>query len=57
MSVFNRLYFLDEESPMVSLKASFWPDGAECPHCGVIGTAYKIAANPAKRVRYGLIIA
>ena len=24
------------------------------PHCGVVGNAYKIAANPEKRVRFGL---
>src|SRR5262249_27361688 len=36
------------------LEKIVWPDGTVCPHCGVIGTAYKIKANPDKRVRYGL---
>ena len=54
MSVLNRPYFRDEEAAHGFLEAIVWPGGAECPHCGVVGTAYKIAANPAKRVRYGL---
>src|SRR5260370_36796045 len=54
MSILNRPYFRDEESAHAFLESILWPDGAECPHCGVTGTAYKIAANPAKRVRYGL---
>ena len=54
MSILNRPYFRDEEAAHSFLEAIVWPDGTECPHCGVVGTAYKIAANPAKRVRYGL---
>jgi transposase-like protein len=54
MSILNRPYFRDEVAAHSFLEAIVWPDGTECPHCGVVGTAYKIAANPAKRVRYGL---
>jgi transposase-like protein len=54
MSILNRPYFRDEEAAHSFLEGIVWPDGAECPHCGVVGTAYKIAANPAKRVRCGL---
>lgn len=54
MSILSRPYFLDEDAAHAFLEGILWPDGPECPHCGVIGTAYKIAANPAKRVRYGL---
>src|SRR4051812_15209015 len=54
MSILNRPYFRDEGAAHTFLEAIVWPDGSECPHCGVVGTAYKIAANPAKRVRYGL---
>lgn len=54
MSILNRSYFRDEEAAHAFLESILWPDGVECPHCGVTGTAYKIAANPAKRVRYGL---
>ncbi|MGH7014286.1 MAG: IS1595 family transposase [Stellaceae bacterium] len=54
MSILNRPYFRDEEAAHAFLESILWPSGPVCPHCGVIGTAYKIAANPAKRVRYGL---
>ncbi len=54
MSILNRPYFLEEEAAHAFLESILWPAGPECPHCGVVGTAYKIAANPEKRVRYGL---
>ena len=54
MSILNREYFRDEEAAHAFLESILWPDGAECPHCGTVGTAYKITANPAKRVRCGL---
>jgi len=54
MSILNRPYFRDEEAAHAFLESILWPSGTVCPHCGVIGTAYKIAANPEKRVRYGL---
>jgi hypothetical protein len=43
MSVLNRPYFRDEESAHAFLESILWPDGAECPHCGVVGTAYPFA--------------
>jgi transposase-like protein len=54
MSILNRPYFRDEEAAHSFLEGLLWPAGTVCPHCGVVGTAYKIAANPEKRVRYGL---
>lgn len=54
MSILNRPYFRDEEAAHAFLESILWPSGPVCPHCGVIGTAYKIAANPERRVRYGL---
>lgn len=54
MSILNCPYFRDEEAAHAFLESILWSDGAECPHCGAVGTAYKIAANSAKRVRYGL---
>ncbi len=54
MSILNRPYFRDEEAAHAFLESILWPSGTVCPHCGVVGTAYKIAANPEKRVRYGL---
>ncbi len=54
MSVLNRPYFRDEEAAHSFLEGILWSVGTVCPHCGVVGTAYKIAANPEKRIRYGL---
>jgi transposase-like protein len=54
MSILNRPYFREEEAAHTFLEGILWPSGSVCPHCGVIGTAYKIAPNPEKRVRYGL---
>jgi transposase-like protein len=54
MSILSRPYFRDEEAAHAFLESIVWPEGTECPHCGVVGGAYKIAANPSKRVRVGL---
>ena len=54
MSILNRPYFRDEEAAFAFLEGIVWKSGTECPHCGVVGTAYRIKANPAKRVRFGL---
>jgi transposase-like protein len=54
VSILNRPYFREEEAAHSFLEGILWATGAVCPHCGVVGTAYKIAANPEKRVRYGL---
>jgi transposase-like protein len=54
MSILNRPYFRDEEAAHAFLESSLWPEGPVCPHCGGIGKAYRIAANPERRVRYGL---
>jgi len=35
-------HFRDEDAAREYLEAMRWPDGAVCPHCGVIGEAYKI---------------
>jgi transposase-like protein len=54
MSILNRPYFREEEAAFAFLESIVWKTGTECPHCGVVGTAYRIAPNPAKRVRLGL---
>lgn len=56
MSVLSREYFHDEEAAFAKLESIVWPDGPTCPHCGNADEKriYKIAANPEKRVRYGL---
>mgnify|MGYP003667838673 CR=1 FL=1 len=54
MSVLSKPYFHDEEAAFVKLEEILWPDGPVCPHCGGMEKAYKIKANPEKRVRVGL---
>jgi transposase-like protein len=34
--------FQDEDKAREYLEAARWPEGAICPHCGLIGDAYKI---------------
>jgi len=54
MSILDRDYFKDEEKAFAKLESVLWPGGPVCPHCGVVNDAHKIAANPKKKVRYGL---
>ncbi len=54
MSVLNKPYFREEEAAFTFLEGIVWPKGPVCPHCGAIGTAYKMTANPEKRIRVGL---
>jgi transposase-like protein len=44
-------YFSDEDKAREFLEAIRWPDGPVCPHCGVIGEAYKLQG---KSTRPGL---
>src|SRR6266852_3682247 len=34
------------------LEKQRWPDGPECPHCGLVGEAYKITPKPPVKVDY-----
>jgi transposase-like protein len=54
MSILSKPYFHDEEAAFAKLEELLWPDGTVCPHCGAVGHAYKVKANPERRVRYGL---
>ncbi len=54
MGILTRPYFQEEDAAHTFLERILWPSGTVGPHCGVAGTAYKIAANPEKRVRYDL---
>jgi transposase-like protein len=54
MSILDRDYFKDEEKAFAKLESVLWPKGPECPHCGVVNDAHRIAANPDKKVRHGL---
>lgn len=38
-------YFRDEMAAREYLERRFWPEGPECPHCGLVNEAYRIAAR------------
>ena len=39
-------HFADEGAARELLETIRWPDGSVCPHCGVIGGAYKLTPKP-----------
>ena len=51
----NRL-FGDPRAARELLEALRWPEGPACPHCGVIGEAYKLEPKPESKrpVRRGV---
>lgn len=46
--------FANEDKAIEFVESLMWPDGPVCPHCGGLEKAYKIKANPEKKVRHGL---
>jgi transposase-like protein len=38
-------HFSDPDKAREFLEAKRWPDGPECPHCGVVGEAYRLTAD------------
>jgi len=54
MSILSKPYFHDEEAAHAYLESILWQHGPVCPHCGGMDKAYKIKANPEKRIRHGL---
>ncbi len=49
-------HFTDEEKAREFLEAQRWPDGPVCPHCGLLGNAYKLTPtkNGKTHVRKGV---
>ena len=41
--------FNDEEKAREFLEVQRWPDGAVCPHCGVLGESYRLKARPGSK--------
>jgi transposase-like protein len=41
--------FSTEESGREFLEKTLWPDGPVCPHCGLVGEAYRLAPKPGKK--------
>jgi transposase-like protein len=48
--------FSNEESAIAYLEAKLWPNGPVCPHCGIIGEAFKMQskAGTKNKMRPGL---
>ncbi len=48
--------FSDEDQARRFLEKMRWPDGVYCPHCGVVGEAYRLEAGPKSKtpVRNGV---
>ena len=51
MSLLSAPHFHDEQAAYAWVEARLWPDGAVCPHCGVIGKARPMKG---KTTRIGL---
>lgn len=41
--------FNTEEKAREFLEKTLWPDGAVCPHCGVLGESYRLHAKPGSK--------
>jgi transposase-like protein len=58
MSIFSAPYMHDEAAAFAHVEAMLWPDGAVCPHCGVIGEAYElkgVRSKPSKKRPQGKV--
>jgi transposase-like protein len=53
-SVLTVPHFHDEAAAYEFVEAHVWPNGPFCLHCGEAERIYRIAPNPAKKVRLGL---
>jgi hypothetical protein len=42
----------DEDAARAHLEAKRWPDGPVCPHCGVIGEAYRLRGETTRKGLY-----
>src|SRR5437667_9750900 len=43
--------YQDADAAREHLEKLLWPDGAICPHCGVIGEAYRLGADFTKKTK------
>jgi transposase-like protein len=42
-------HFSDEDKAREFLEKLRWPDGPVCPHCGLVGEAYRLEPKPSKK--------
>lgn len=45
MSILNAPHFHDEKAAYEFVEAHVWPDGRNCPHCGVVGRSGELKGN------------
>jgi transposase-like protein len=45
-------HFSNPEKAREFLEKLRWPDGPVCPHCGLIGNAYRLAPKPSKKDKH-----
>jgi len=50
--IFNQPHFQDEDKARERLEALRWADGVVCPHCGSIGTHYKLEGKSHRKGLY-----
>src|SRR3954451_25299613 len=48
-SVLSGAEFHSEEAAYAAIEAKLWPNGPICPHCGVVGRAYRLK-GPSTRI-------
>ena len=56
MATLTAKYYHDEDAARERLEKIQWPDGPVCPHCGVVGDAYKLTPKEGSKtsVRKGV---
>ena len=62
MSILSKAYFHDEAAAFAHIESVLWPHGTVCPHCGTVGSSYKLEGvrskpskkNPQGKERHGL---
>src|SRR2546423_542491 len=50
----GRIAVPSDDDARATLERLRWPNGTICPHCGVVGTAYKLTPKPGSKTRQGL---
>ena len=45
-------HFSDEDKAREFIEKLRWPEGPECPHCGLVGEAYKLEPKPSKKDKH-----
>jgi len=49
MATIQAKHYHDEDAAWAHLEALRWPDGPVCPHCGIIGEAFKLNGKTTRK--------